>query len=217
MLVKSFPTPWLKSNMYLLIEKRRGILVDAYASQAYFDQFEKWVDSIDYIILTHEHYDHISGTNAIRQRYRCPVLCGEACSQRIQNPTQNFSRYFNAYVSLQTGEHVPDELLPVEEYSTHADISFQREHHLSWQGHGLVLSETPGHSPGSICILVDQKYLFSGDTLLPEKSPMTRFPDGNRHSYEQVALPYLQSLPGDVTVYPGHYHSFPLRQHPVLH
>lgn len=211
--IKRYETPLLKSNMYLIHENGRGILLDPYDDLSASDAIESMVERVDYIILTHEHYDHISGTNALRQRFQSPVLCGGACGERIRNATHNFSRYFNAYVSLQTGETVPEEFLPEEEYVTAADEVFTDYLELSWWGHRLELKETPGHSPGSICILLDRKFLFPGDTLLPGGKQLTRFPDGSRLQYEQYALPYLRSLPHDILVYPGHYGSFYLNEY----
>lgn len=216
MLITCFETPWLRSNMYLLSEDGHGILIDPYESDAMKAAVKDAVSAVDWLILTHEHFDHISGANSLREYYRCPILCGAVCAQRIQDATKNFSRYFNAYVSLQTGEAVPEELLPVGEYTTHADESFEGRRFLSWRGHGLEMTETPGHSPGSICILVDRRFLFSGDTLLPGEAPMTRFPDGSRLQFEAKALPYLRSLLPDIVVYPGHYGPFRLGDHPTI-
>lgn len=212
----TFPTPYLKANMYLIHENGHGILIDPYDDPVMNAGIENAVERVDYIILTHEHYDHISGTDALRQRFQSRVLCGGVCGERIRNATDNFSRYFNAYVSLQTGETVPEELLPEEEYVTVADEDFTEYRELFWQGHRLELRETPGHSPGSICILLDRTSLFSGDSLLPGGKAMVRFPHSSRRQYEEKTLPYLRSLPRDVTVYPGHYEPFILGEHPSI-
>lgn len=213
MKILRFPTPLLKSNMYLLVEDQRGIIIDPYDCQEFSEEIARQCSQVDYILLTHEHYDHISGTNALRERYGCPVLCSESCGKRIQNSSQNFSRYFEAYATVQTGEPVPEELLPVEEYFSSADEVFSGSRMLLWQSHRLELTETPGHSPGSICILADGKILFSGDTLLPGNVTVTRFPGGSARRYSQIALPYLLKLPLDTRVYPGHYDSFTLKNH----
>lgn len=213
MRVLQFATPLLASNMYLLAEKGRGVIIDPYGG--FMPQIKGECSGIDYILLTHEHYDHISGANALRERYGCPVVCSEACGRRIQNSTHNFSRYYEAYAAIQTGEPPPANLPPVAEYFTYADEVFSGQRTLFWQGHRLVLTETPGHSPGSICILADETQLFSGDTLLPGDITVTRFPGGSGRQYKEIALPYLQKLPGGTLVYPGHYEAFPLREHKI--
>lgn len=213
MRVLQFPTPLLASNMYLLTENSHGIVIDPY--DGFAAQIAEECQEIDYILLTHEHYDHISGANALRERYGCPVVCGEACGRRIRNSTHNFSRYYEAYAVIQTGEPPPAGLPPVAEYFTYADEVFSGQRTLFWQGHELVLTETPGHSPGSICILADETRLFSGDTLLPGDVTVTRFPGGSGRQYQEIALPYLKKLPGETLVYPGHYKAFPLWEHKI--
>lgn len=211
MKLASYPTPYLRSNMYLLAENGHGIIIDPSDDPAFCEQIDAQVQKIDHIILTHEHYDHISGANALRERYGCPVLCGAVCAERIQNSADNFSHYFRAYAMLQTGETVPEDLAIDEDYVTYADESFTGDRELPWQGHRLYLRETPGHSPGSICILLDDEALFSGDSLLPGGQAMVRFPGSNKRQYESVTLPWLQSLSPDITVYPGHYEPFLMR------
>lgn len=211
MKVLQYTTPLLSSNMYLLTENSHGIVIDPY--DGFAARIAEECQEIDYILLTHEHYDHISGTNALRERYGCPVICSEPCGERIQNSSHNFSRYYEAYAAIQTGEPLPENSQPVAEYFTHADEVFSKHRTFFWQGHEVALTETPGHSPGSICILTDRKQLFSGDTLMPGDITVTRFPGGSRRQYEKIALPYLRELPDETLVYPGHYGAFRLRNH----
>lgn len=212
--ILTFTTPLLKSNMYLLTEEVRGIILDPFMSTEFVNLISRDCTKIDYIILTHEHYDHISGTNELREQFHCPVLCSEICAERIQSPVYNLSHYEETYLTLQTGEPIPENLLPIEDYESYADDTFSGEKVMQWQGHRLVLTETPGHSPGSACILVDGDTLFSGDSLLMNNSFATRFPGRSKRQYEQITQPYLASLSPDVLVYPGHYGTFRLKDHP---
>ena len=214
--ITTFQTPFLKSNMYLLSKNGHGIIIDPYSGSDFCTRVKEQAPEIDLVLLTHEHYDHISGTNAFRAQFHSRVLCGESCGRRIQNASDNFSHYFNAYVSLQEKETVPEDLLPTEDFITFADETFSGELTLFWQGHRLELRETPGHSPGSICILVDGEILFSGDSLLPDGKAILRFPGGSRRQYTEKTLPYLWTLPLEANVYPGHYDPFLLGDHPAM-
>ena len=49
----------------------------------------------------------------------------------------------------------------IEPYSCFADIYFEQKFEFKWESHDFYLISTPGHSKGSICILLDNKYLFS--------------------------------------------------------
>ena len=68
----------------------------------------------------------------------------------------------------------------------------------------LVLRETPGHSTGSICIEVNKKYIFTGDSLVDGAKIITRLPGGSKKAYKEITKPYLDSLNKDVVVFPGH-------------
>jgi hydroxyacylglutathione hydrolase len=63
---------------------------------------------------------------------------------------------------------------------------------------------TPGHTPDSICLLVDNKKLLTGDTLFVGECGRTDLPGGNSKSLYDSLFNKLLKLPDDVEVYPGH-------------
>jgi glyoxylase-like metal-dependent hydrolase (beta-lactamase superfamily II) len=69
----------------------------------------------------------------------------------------------------------------------------------------IELIHTPGHTPGSQCFLVDGR-LVSGDTLFLEGCGRTDFPGGDVDAIYH-SLQALAKLPGDPTVFPGHWYS----------
>lgn len=66
----------------------------------------------------------------------------------------------------------------------------------------LQVLHTPGHTPGSVCLLTD-KYLIAGDTLFPGGPGHTRSPADFRLIIESL-LQRIFPLPNDTQVYPGH-------------
>ena len=85
------------------------------------------------------------------------------------------------------------------------EINCQRKlQHFRQIKHKIFLKETPGHSKGSICILVDEKILFSGDTLVTGHETILRLPGGSKKDFAGITLPYLESLDREIMVYPGH-------------
>lgn len=202
----------LSSNTYAIIEGRRAILVDVCCSRILYPFLrQRWI-TVDHILLTHEHYDHISGANWWKERFpEASLLCSEACAQGIRNPRKNLSRYFEVFCQLQTW--IPNQAPVVgEDFRTEADQTFRKEYHFSWMGHNFCLQEAPGHSPGSILVFLDDLYLFSGDTLF-EKAPISTvlYKNGQR-DYEQITGPFLETLPMGLTVYPGHFEPFVLKK-----
>jgi hydroxyacylglutathione hydrolase len=63
---------------------------------------------------------------------------------------------------------------------------------------------TPGHTPDSICLLVDKKKLLTGDTLFVGECGRTDLPGGNSTSMYKSLFHKLLKLSDDVEVYPGH-------------
>ena len=64
---------------------------------------------------------------------------------------------------------------------------------------------TPGHTPGSMCFLVEgSPVLFSGDTLFPGGPGNTKFPGGDFATIIQSIDRRLFTLPADTIVLPGH-------------
>jgi hydroxyacylglutathione hydrolase len=63
---------------------------------------------------------------------------------------------------------------------------------------------TPGHTPDSICLLVDNKKLLTGDTLFVGECGRTDLPGGNSRSMYHSLFNKLLRLNDDVEVYPGH-------------
>ena len=66
----------------------------------------------------------------------------------------------------------------------------------------LEVIETPGHTPGSVCLIAGD-VIFSGDTLFQGSCGRTDFPGGSWKEME-ASLRRLYELPGDYTVFSGH-------------
>lgn len=84
--------------MYLIIEGTRAIVIDPYDDTSVAAGL-----TIDYILLTHEHYDHISGVKAWKARTNATVICSKACSTRISNPKGNLARILGTFANCKHG------------------------------------------------------------------------------------------------------------------
>ena len=177
------------------------LLIDPYD----FERIVAWQAvygrKIAYILLTHEHYDHIGAVEELRRRYSCRVIASEVCSSGTGDPRHNLSAFYDALMEL----HGVEDWEPVtDRYEMKsAETTFQGSYEFRFHDMLVRMIETPGHSPGSICIEM-ANFVFTGDTLLRDTPVITRCPYGSRREYKQKALPYLQSVPKDRLVYPGH-------------
>jgi len=205
-IIERYISKLMFSNMYVVKESGHALIIDPH------ERFDMMDDiTPDLILLTHEHYDHISGVNAWKERYHIPVLCSSACAMALENNKQNMAHYFVAFSEMQTyGVQDPD--VPIDDqYTCHGDLTFDDTVELHWQGHKMRLFSLPGHSKGSIGIMIDESFLFSGDSLLPDRKVELRFPGGSRKLWESISVQRLKALSEDLTVYPGHRDVFVLK------
>ena len=190
------------SNMYILESNGHIILIDPHITS-----LENVNGIVDFILLTHEHYDHISGVNFWREKTGAKVICSEPCNVSLKNPLKNFSSFFKEFCEIQTMVEVDREVENLN-YYCNGDITFKNNFEFKWQRSILKLFETPGHSEGSSCILVNDKILFSGDSLFLNHPTVLKFPGGSKKQWLQKSLPLLKTIPKDARIFPGHFESF---------
>jgi glyoxylase-like metal-dependent hydrolase (beta-lactamase superfamily II) len=82
------------------------------------------------------------------------------------------------------------------------DLTLKNDDKLKFGTISMTVLHTPGHSPGSICLLTG-KHLFVGDTLFPGGPGHTRTPSAFKQVIENITQKLLV-LPEDTRVYPGH-------------
>jgi glyoxylase-like metal-dependent hydrolase (beta-lactamase superfamily II) len=78
-------------------------------------------------------------------------------------------------------------------------------------------TQTPGHSPGSWCLIIEDSILVTGDTLIKDTPVVVRFSESRENLYQQITIPYLQSLDPELWVLPGHFDPFKLKDNNILH
>ena len=176
------------ANCYLVYDKKSGkaCLIDA---PEYDDEIMSVISSngltLEYIILTHGHFDHILGANKFRKKTDAKILVHEVEAEYLENPDKSLT-------SLYGGEIVSaDILLKDNDALTIGDISLRVIH-------------TPGHTKGSCCFVCErERVMFSGDTLF--KSGIGRFDlYGGNYNTLMESLRKLKPIKENYTVYPGH-------------
>lgn len=175
-----------------------------------FDNIEKILSELNkkpsYILITHEHCDHIDAVNAIRSKYGSKLICTSAADKNIVNSSKNLSRYQDLLVS---SHGITNYTLPDPFTCEPADLTFDESFDLLWHNQQIHFLHTPGHSQGSCCIQFSDM-IFTGDSLLKDNPVVTRLPGGNRKEYTEITSPYLKGLDKELIVFPGHGESFQL-------
>lgn len=177
------------ANCYVVAcdETKEGVLVDPGAEGM---RIYRWVTEmgieITRILLTHGHLDHIGAVDELRERFNCPVLIHAGDAEMLTSARKNLSAYFGPGLSFRAA----DDLL--------ADGQV-----LNVGKKTIKVLHTPGHSPGSVCLLTEQGVL-SGDTLFAGSIGRTDFPGGSLEELLRGVETKLLTLPDDTPVYPGH-------------
>ncbi len=191
--------------MYLVVENGHAIVIDPARNILPGKDLK-----IDLLIVTHEHYDHISGVNAWKAVYDAPLLCSEKCAQRLTDPRKNQARYFEVFCEMQSWMKL-DTLPEIDtSYKCEADQTFNIEVVFFWQNHRIRLLEIPGHSPGGIGIYLDEKIFFSGDNLINNCEIELGFPGGSKKQWMEFGQPRIKEIPKGTRIFPGHFDSFVL-------
>ena len=211
--IKRYPFQPIDSSMYVMCGGDSAIIIDPCESEMALQYVRDSGAQKAIVLLTHEHYDHISGVNWWKERIPCDVICSKTCGERINDAKKNASAHYDALFLFQSKE-VQEEAkkLHFQAYTCEATNTFEGYYQFNWNGHYFVITETPGHSPGSCCILLDGKICFTGDTLLKGKKTITRLPHGNRTVFKQTVDNYLKRLPDKCQIYPGHGEPFGIEE-----
>lgn len=186
----------MASNCYLVVdeESNRCICIDPASEKS--DQEIEYIEQngliLDYIILTHEHTDHTWGVNSLLDAYPdVKVVCSELCRDALPREAQ---AYFQFYYDDPGYEYKVRRV----DYTTE-ELNWQ----LVWLGYTISFISTPGHSSGSVCIVIDS-ILFGGDTLMPFKPFIKKRNGGSIEDYRKSLLSLRTQFTPSTVVYPGH-------------
>jgi glyoxylase-like metal-dependent hydrolase (beta-lactamase superfamily II) len=180
----------MRNFAYLIGDRQTGdcVVVDpAYAAGDLVDVLEADGLHLSGVLVTHHHPDHVGGSMMGFELKGLAELL-----ERVSVPVHVNSQEAQ-FVSGITG-------IPMSDLTSH--------------GHGdkvsvgaidIELLHTPGHTPGSQCFLLDGR-LVAGDTLFLEGCGRTDFPGGDSDEIFR-SLQKIAQLPGDPTVFPGHWYS----------
>lgn len=207
---ETFPQDDFLANMYLLytaesLSSGAAIAVDPSRPALLLPRLHTLGIRELLILLTHEHYDHTVGVNALRDALPVNVLCHAAAAERMLNPRNN-----RPLSLLFPDSRAARERYRFTPYTCTADETFGDT--LRTQRFGMTFSAVscPGHSPGSCCYTFGD-LVFTGDSLLPDTPTVTRFPGGSAADFAQFTLPYLKQLPPEQMICPGHGATFRMK------
>lgn len=149
------------------------------------------------ILLTHGHFDHIWGLDALRDAANAAAECDglEPVKVYAHEAERELLRSAEKNVSAQAGRP----------YTTYADCYVKDADEISLAGMQCKVIATPGHTAGGCCYYFEEAgILVSGDTLFAESVGRTDFPTGSMSTLVRSIREKLFVLPDDTRVFPGH-------------
>lgn len=139
-----------------------------------------------YIIATHAHIDHIAQVKMIKESTNAKFLIHSLDVPCLQDPKLNLSFFMDTPCTFPP----PQRLLQDGEKLKFNEVE-------------LHILHTPGHTPGSISLRINQ-CVFTGDALFAGGVGRVDLPGGDFRTLQRSIREKIFSLPDDTRVFPGH-------------
>ena len=182
-----YPGAWA-SNCYLLTVGTHAAVVDPSPNvSSILKALDEAGATLDYILLTHGHFDHITSIDTLRDATGAPLYCHVDDAELLGDAFKNASQRF----------------FSMEMRYRDADRFLQNGDALALGDETVRVISTPGHTKGSVCYLCNYDFLLTGDTLFEESYGRYDLYGGDAKELF-TSLRSLRALPQKLWIYPGH-------------
>ena len=175
-----------QTNCYIVWETdsdRCAVIDPGYDPQIILARLGELGLTLDAILLTHGHFDHVGAVEALAEATGCKLWMSQSDYTQRRNPMNNY-------------------LYPLHD-KDFCEVSFCEEgEHISAGGLTFRVMETPGHTRGSVCYVCEDA-MFCGDTLFAGSCGRTDLPGGDPVVMSDT-LERLSQLNEDFRIFPGH-------------
>ena len=183
----TIPCGILQANMYVMYDDYKdAIVIDPSDFQCLKSALDSTSLSLKAVLLTHAHFDHASALREISDFYNVPSYLHQDDVELLSDPFKN--------ASLLIGR--PIDLGSCSNYVKNGD-------RLTFGDISVFVLHTPGHSRGSVCYLIGDSFLFTGDTLFAGGIGRCDLYGGDPFTI-QDSLRKLAMLNENYQVLPGH-------------
>jgi len=181
----------LATNCYLAVDEktRKAIIIDPGDDGGFIIQkiLDLRLEPVS-IVATHGHFDHVLAATELKLAFSIPFFLHHK-DEPILKRSQKTAGYFTGLSA--------DPPPKIDQFLEEGDcLEFGKEK--------LFVIETPGHTPGGICLCDRKQILFSGDTLFADGQVGRTDFGGSEKELSFSIKDKLLVLPGVTIVYPGH-------------
>ncbi len=160
-----------RCNVYHIHAKQKNFLVDTGLSGSYkelrrkIDSLEGSHSKIDMLLLTHSHYDHCRNAARISEEEKCPILMGKAEVDAASRGYTSIPRGTNPFIAFISwmGRQIGARQFGYAPFQ--AKIGVEDSYEFPDDTLNIKAIATPGHSIGSISILIDDQIALVGDAM----------------------------------------------------
>ncbi|NLM28732.1 MAG: MBL fold metallo-hydrolase [Clostridiaceae bacterium] len=189
MIIECISGGLVNSNVYVVAGNSGGVIIDCGCpAERIIEAVKKTGIDIKDVILTHGHFDHMYYIDSIRELAGMRIHIHKNDADFLTDPVKSGLMFLHRRGAKSINP--ADNLLDDGDILKIGDLE-------------LKILHTPGHTPGSICILVVNN-VFTGDTLFHTSIGRTDFPGGSHKDIVKSIKNKLFTLPEDTVVYPGH-------------
>ena len=175
------------SNCYVLLSGSSAAVVDpSVGANEIADFVAQKGATVERIILTHGHFDHVESLDSLRDLTSAPAYIHKDDAEMLSDGMKNAHSLFFGYNK---------KWRPAEELLEDGD-------EIALGDEVIKVISTPGHSKGSICLLCGDK-LITGDTIFESGYGRYDLYGGNLSQLTD-SLSSLRDLDRRLTIYPGH-------------
>ncbi|MDC7126893.1 MAG: MBL fold metallo-hydrolase [Spirochaetales bacterium] len=157
-----------RCNVYLISGNSVNIIIDTSTKRNYKDLLQaidaNGISRIDYLIITHLHFDHIANAAELKKRYGLKILINKNAESLLSdnlNEKIAGTNIFTSFISFLTRTF--KSLISYSSFE--ADILVENNFLLDNLGINGMILFTPGHTPHSISIIIENEVAIVGDTL----------------------------------------------------
>ena len=189
--VRAFTVGPVQENTFLLRRDGadRAVMIDpGDEPDVLLGAVDKLDVTVEAILLTHTHFDHIGAVAPVARATGAPVYC-----PKLEVPVLADIMAYVPWAGFG----------PFESYD--ADETVEGGERLELAGFDIDVLFTPGHSPGHVTYAFeDEQALLSGDVLFQGSIGRTDLPGGDHATLLRSIAALLERYPDETTVYPGH-------------
>ncbi len=193
--IESFLDDYNNSITYLIYDENYCIVIDPANS---INIIKRYIGNRKLlgIFITHGHYDHFKELINLLNEYNVCIYMSKLDYEKLNYPHMNGSLLFGISCGID-----------VSNYNIHF---LNDNEHLELQNFKLKVMFTPGHTIGSISLLIDN-YLFSGDLLFKDSIGRYDLPTGS-YTAIRSSLDKIKNLDNKIIVYSGHDEPFTIEE-----